>query len=106
VIIVVVYFVLAILKLVFHSKWGAESCPIIEHLQTYLLWGGIADILWVASCIIAPCCGFNPINYRIKETTTVNGRVVKENVREEEGTSILRINMSCFFFFLYIKYVL
>jgi hypothetical protein len=78
---------LAIAKLVIHSKWKDEECPIETKLIMYLLYGGIADILWIISGAIAPCCGFEPTQYIVTKKTKIGGRTVKKEVKEEEGSS-------------------
>jgi hypothetical protein len=78
-----IYIGLAIAKLVIHSKWSKEQCPVESRLQTYLLYGGIADVLWIILCIIAPCCGFEPKTYIVTRTTKVGGTTVNKEVKEE-----------------------
>jgi hypothetical protein len=65
IIIGIVYIGLAISKLVVHSKWSDEGCPVEDKLQIYLLWGGIADVGWIILCIISPCFRFDAKTYLV-----------------------------------------
>ncbi len=74
----------AIAKLVIHSKWSKEGCPVETKVDNYLFYGGLVDIGWIILCIIAPCCGFNPTTYIVTRTTTRGGEVIRKDVKEEE----------------------